>query len=284
MIYFQFTFRSQLTKVKTPRTDGVFKVRQVVVLRAVPFRFLDLPPELRNMIYGYTFNGYGSNGPSKIDIHATSEKTELFGWYDTCFEGSKPTMRLGLLTTCRKIHKETASLFYGSQTFQIRTNQLYHFLSRLPLHIKYIRKVEISQPYSLSQPPMGKLKKGLRLLTGMEHLEHLQIDTWNLGARSTEWYALLLKEFLSTMQEKVNDREALCRKITFAKDYKGTLDDKLNFGDFLEAAFLYLKDKPELGVPEDTEPEGHLIPARRDTGRPRRSVVASKVISYAEDD
>lgn len=183
---------------------------------------------------------------------------------------------IGLLATCRQVHKETAPLLYGSTRFAFREPTLFHdFLSRLPSYTKYVRKVLIIQP------EWASAKKGLRLLTGVKHLECLRILT--IITPSPEWYAKFLEEFLSTMQEKVNDREALCETITLGRAWTEDPGEGFKYADFRRAVFKYLKDKPELGAFKGAGSQGNLVSVR-DTGSPKRDAVTKKAISYAEDD
>ncbi|GAB7342715.1 hypothetical protein MBLNU457_g0864t2 [Dothideomycetes sp. NU457] len=228
-----------------------------------------MPPKKRARV-----NAKASNSPPSSRTYTSPKDQEITlslgdGRVDAVFNQEKASYQYTITYESSEPFALTSRSFYGNPTFEFCADDLYHFLSRLPLHTKYIRKVAIAQRAD-RQPALGSLKKGLRLLTGVKHLEHLQIDTWNFRASSTEWWALLLKEFLSTMQDKINDRGALCQKIRFLKDFRGTPDDEIEVGDFLEAASLYLKDRPE-------------VPVRRDTGRPKRAAITKKAISYAED-
>lgn len=125
------------------------------------------------------------------------------------------------------------------------------------------------------------------LLSAVKELEALRInDTyyWRGGA----YYAYMLKPLLQALQEKINDREAVCHKVSFADNGRLTVDPTppVRFEQFRIAVYRYLRDRsePELVDDDDavTSVSGPATVVRRDTGRPKRAAV--KAISYAEGD
>lgn len=74
------------------------------------FRFLDLPPELRNRIYGDVFHGGSCKidySPGRVELnitYTTSDATELAG---------SP----GIITTNKQIYAETRLNFYENTKF-----------------------------------------------------------------------------------------------------------------------------------------------------------------------
>ncbi|CAI4218891.1 unnamed protein product [Parascedosporium putredinis] len=68
---------------------------------AVPFRFLDLPAELRLRIYGYHFAECGN----VVDLDPDNYK--------------RIHRRLALLRTCRQVYYEASTFFYSSSTFRV---------------------------------------------------------------------------------------------------------------------------------------------------------------------
>lgn len=77
---------------------AVAKPRKKPVL---PFRFLDLPAELRLRIYGYHFAECGD----VVDLDPDNYK--------------RIHRRLALLRTCRQVYYEASTFFYSSKTFRV---------------------------------------------------------------------------------------------------------------------------------------------------------------------
>ncbi|KAF2633076.1 hypothetical protein BU25DRAFT_329375 [Macroventuria anomochaeta] len=104
------------------------------------FSFLDLPRELRDLIYSYTFHVAGAifvytKDPyqperklrSKIVRHKNAgvvEPQSVYKWIST-----------GLLQTCRQLHAEAAPVLYGDNTFRI------WFLNKTNLALAYCQLV-----------------------------------------------------------------------------------------------------------------------------------------------
>jgi hypothetical protein len=81
-----------------------------------PFRFMDLPSELRIEIYALHFEGVGD----VLDLDSANYK--------------RIHKRLGILRTCRTIYHEASHLFYSTHTFRIfPTEPGRHFKTKKPL-------------------------------------------------------------------------------------------------------------------------------------------------------
>lgn len=92
------------------------EARKVARKKRKPFRFLDLPSELRIDIYAYHFEGTGD----VIDLDSGNYK--------------RIHKKLGLLRTCRIIYHEASHLFYSTRTFRIfPTEPGRHFKTKKPL-------------------------------------------------------------------------------------------------------------------------------------------------------
>jgi hypothetical protein len=64
--------------------------------REEPLGFVELPPEIRNAIYRYALRS------------------------DTAIKGNARIPTIGLLRTCKQIHKEASSILYGENTFRFK--------------------------------------------------------------------------------------------------------------------------------------------------------------------
>lgn len=76
-----------------------------------PLRFLEMPPELRNMVYRDLLNGvsekyFAGSRKGKIDAYATGSRWEHIQAF------------LKLISTCKKIHHEAVQLLYGGIIFK----------------------------------------------------------------------------------------------------------------------------------------------------------------------
>ena len=149
--------------------------------------------------------------------------------------------------------------------------------------MKYIRKVTI-------EFKGRSLKPALLLLTRVKHLEVLRVEDRTSSNYPASYFATVFKQFLSNLQEKVNDREAVCQKVAFVNRptyrYWGSQEDRgFTHDQFKQEVFRYLIDEPEPQPEETFTPASDTeeVLVRRDTGRPKRSVITKKAISYAED-
>jgi len=231
---------------------------------------MDLPAELRNMIYAEVFG-------QAYEIHVRMRSS---GPFATCRDTRghyipTPLPKLNILATCRSIHDEASSMFYGSVRFHLTSAHLTRFLTSISMHAKYIRSV------SLSDCSNGT-RKAMVLLSAVKELDVLRIDS-TYYLRSGRYYAYRLKPLLQALQEKINDREAVCRKIVFAVSRLETeAVASATFAELRNEAFRYLKDRMEPELDDETIAPASGPVVRRDTGRPKRAVV--KTVSYAEDD
>jgi len=244
------------------------------------FHFLTLPAEIRNMIYMQIFGGL----PEKVQVYATQRKRHVRSWTGPKGKPSK-VHELNILATCRSIHHEAASMFYESVQFELESSSLHSFLSALPVHLEYIHKV------TMDMGGTEGARRALRLLSKVKHLELLHV-VFHRHNRPThvnaEHLSDILCQLLEDLQEKINDREAVCRKITFdcrARWWDPTSVDLITRDEFKRVVFTYLHDVPEADRSQihasPTVVDEH--PARRETGRPKRAAV-TKIISHTEYD
>lgn len=110
-----------------------------------PFRFLDLPSELRIEIYAYHFQGTGS----VIDLESDNYK---------CIH-----QKLAILRTCRTIYQEASHVFYSTRTFRIFPTAFGRFfktkkplLARLkPRQRSSLTSLELRLGPGWNKPPRG---------------------------------------------------------------------------------------------------------------------------------
>lgn len=139
------TYRTPTEYGITPDAARVYLRRWLEPARAGKFRFLDLSPELRNKIYeqvlrfpdvGINFSDYKHfqliPGDQKYDHtvdHHSEVNREQFVTNQVCSE------LLALFRTCKKIHQESSSVFYGVNNFRFDTPKDLHIaLSAMPIN------------------------------------------------------------------------------------------------------------------------------------------------------
>jgi hypothetical protein len=79
-----------------------------------PFRFLDLPGEVRNKIYEFALVGN-----EVIDLDPSNHR--------------RVAPKLHLLSTCRQVYEESYHIFYSRQTFRLFSTNTSFFLTKKPL-------------------------------------------------------------------------------------------------------------------------------------------------------
>lgn len=110
-----------------------------------PFRFMDLPPELRLKIYGLHFDVAGK----VIDLASDNYK--------------RLHKQLAIFRTCRAIYNEASHHFYGSNTFRVfPTEPGKHFKTKKPLLARLtprqrelITSLELRLGPGWNKPPRG---------------------------------------------------------------------------------------------------------------------------------
>ncbi|GAB7357715.1 hypothetical protein MBLNU459_g0378t1 [Dothideomycetes sp. NU459] len=152
-------------------SSGILKGRQILVLQpdqtpTTSVSLLDLPPEVRNIIYCALLVKPGQ---------------------DPCYVRGKQFKHLrclgpesfGLFRTSRQVYQEAATVYYGFNKFNFTdTTTLLHYLTRIGSSTKFLRHVEVDGITKATAAKAGKL---LAAATRLECLRlcprDLYIDT-----------------------------------------------------------------------------------------------------------
>lgn len=105
------------------------------------FKFLELPPEVRNMIYDLLFVRKDSKvtfSPTKRSDQGNGSVSDLVGTWMWTKNGLNRNRQdwyvkgLGLLATCKEIREEAAGVVYGSNAFEfVKTTAMRSFLTTI---------------------------------------------------------------------------------------------------------------------------------------------------------
>ncbi|KAI5368373.1 hypothetical protein Slin14017_G034090 [Septoria linicola] len=181
-------------------TDGPLKGSHALILKPFinSFRFLDLPAEIRNMVYQELYSYSEAVVLSKVkprDSKARAvslrrnygaEKRTLYGRENARYDYEKrqwvemPPSTLNLILACRLVREEASAILYGQNSFRFddfTTGLL--FLDGLGNSRQHLRKVEFGQrayKKSKARSVFHKLKdaKGLRSITIDSSYAHTQ--------------------------------------------------------------------------------------------------------------
>jgi len=299
-------------------SDGVFRGRQIVMLEPAPrvekpFRFLELPAEIRNMVYSHLLG----DDTMKVRIRVGYHSRISGEWLDAHDEKVPMKPSTNILSVCRSVFDEAASVFYGSPVFVVSSmTDLRKLLTGFGSCTKYLRHLTISYFSAYNTGAAFRLlgeATGLRSLHISFFTAHMG-DRWGRAWREIEHLTSALKPFLLTLQEARNDREAvfsilqlrspepLCPLIRIrvsTRPCPECEEGEEDYADFMahfkRVAFKYLNDRaPEkvdenasglVDEQEDDEDYSYLVPQpapeRRETGRPKRRATLAN--SYAED-
>ncbi|PNS16955.1 hypothetical protein CAC42_4919 [Sphaceloma murrayae] len=301
---------------------GLFKGHQALLIRpeVVPRKdstFLDLPLEIRNMIYAELF------GPSSDKVHIASRKNrgKLHCYFlkkvRRKFPGYNPYMdlrkvaldsRIGIFRTNRQVYDETTNYFFGTKTFVAPgPNQLATFLQSCG-QSHMIRHIEVTRP----------------ALHQLQHCLHVLQDTtvdlrsitlpamyWISDPEDMCWARYIddlfrknfHKHFLHLLEHyqecgnqerdaddvaaiiKLDYSEKLCSYEECRSDNSSTCRAMEDFAKELHGKFVdhltTFRKISEVAKEDDyTYLDQAPAPERRETGRPKRNAVHK--MSYAE--
>ena len=137
----------------------------------LPFRFFDLPSEIRLKVYEYVlFGETKKKGPPRTNGNVGSSRKNKIP--------APLSHRLSLFLSSRRIHDEASVLFYSVQTFRVFQIQDYSkqptLISLAPSYRPLIKKIELILGSSWTAPPKSwKVTKhlGLTEMTGVRTLK-----------------------------------------------------------------------------------------------------------------
>lgn len=168
--------------------DGPFKGRNVLML--VPtteaFRFMDLPPELRNRIYRYVLGSSshffsksrrGKNG-SKEKGRRLRAQQYIRQTHRNAPGYTRAIKNESILTVSKEVTREVAPMLYGAEAFNFDSSRkLKHFVSGIGSMVVYLRDIciwKISQ--STLRTACNALKKASSLCALIIYYEILRMN------------------------------------------------------------------------------------------------------------
>jgi len=213
------------------------------------FRFLDLPIEIRLMIYEKVLlekpdllQYYGKDADIEAYDWESFTKKDWQGWYEGAWEIedgpfrpefnvtydwqllSRPKVRVlalekafkkghtNILATCRQINDEASDIFYGTPEFVFEnTNGLYNFLYTIGTNRAHMRRITVSR-----QTAYDSLHPACRLLTEAAKLQSLDLCvSWMQMRHSSRRYFEVLKPLYAMLCEREQDYDEAIKVIGF---------------------------------------------------------------------
>lgn len=189
-------------------TSGILKGRQVFVLEPNQkpdegFPFLELPPEVRNMIY---MELLVKKGGARFEVTGNQAK-HIRCWGPTS---------LRMLRTCRQIYQEAAAIYYGLNNFSFTsTTTLMHYLQNIETSVRFLRSIEIHDLVGSTS------FKAAKLLVGAISLTRLKVNPRGIARYLlyssddlTHWVTYMFKGMFEAIQKARNNREELSNIVT----------------------------------------------------------------------
>lgn len=148
-------------------------------LSSQPFRFLQLPAELRNRVYSFVFTA----PESTVLIESCSYRPDRGLFTDARIKCLTIQEHVGMLTSCKEIWRETSGLYVSLNVLKCEdTEVLYYFL-------RVIGQERRRQVRQLSVVRVGAYAK--QAFTYMKSMENLQNITFHLPDTTPQLGALL---------------------------------------------------------------------------------------------
>ncbi|PSK40139.1 hypothetical protein B9Z65_8079 [Elsinoe australis] len=231
------TFESKGSFSMTPMTltEGLFKGQQAILLlpETKPDKgpsLLDLPPEVRNLIYTELFAGSDDHvhvsknrRNSKVRSYMRVPIPVKIGSGHTSIV--EPFTRIAIFRANRQVHAETTALFYGTKIFSApTTSSMVNFLHEMGPATALIRNLEVTEPKRTSIGQFCKLVKGLPNLQSLSLnsrdwvlRQHSEYSVWGYHS-----WTMTVKElhahfmpFLHNVQKSQQDIQKVSRVIKF---------------------------------------------------------------------
>ncbi|KAI4249581.1 MAG: hypothetical protein L6R42_008923 [Xanthoria sp. 1 TBL-2021] len=207
------------------------------------FPFMELPPEVRNMVYKEVLKA-----PWIIDIDAWWNSYPRCSLPQLVTEDYSPGESCRLLRVSKAIHNEAYPVYFGCNTFSCNGfRALRGFLSKLKR--EYSRSIRSPTFEFWGESPA----KAIRLLQGCVSLQYLQIDftiKTLFEYRSRKSDSLTLPGFNDLIKIRGIRRLRINRpKIETNKDaYWETILDKFDFESFIEGLQVLKRPRSEAMV------------------------------------
>lgn len=203
-------------------TEGPYAGRHVLVMQPEPeenekFPFLNLPAEIRNMIYSLLLERPGYR------VHISGKKTGIIDthWYsdDKYMMRHDHPYSTGLMRVNKQISTESSPYLFSRHTFEFPdSTMLQKFLEYLgPERVKSLVSISVSQQYAVS------VRQAYQLLSPAASLTKLELSHWHrYGYRSRhDWPSILLPLVKSLCSEGGKSREEAYGIITMPGAVKG---------------------------------------------------------------
>lgn len=158
--YWMASDESRIHRMQCDEKEAQLKEAEIKAeKRAHTFRFFDLPPEVRNMIYNLIYvspEPIGSNSEHTYTMKFPHE--EFAKWRNLSFARS-----------CRQIYKESSHIFLPNNTFEFfRLFELVNFLEKIGVKGRQqVRKLKLN--YREHDPK--KAFKSIRMCPNLTHLD-----------------------------------------------------------------------------------------------------------------
>lgn len=180
-------------------TEGPLTGCNVLVLESTPgFRFLDLPPEIRNKVYGYLLEeanpiGIHTYSPVRKPVRSVragyvpgsyTTRAGLTWDKETCKWIGEPPSAFALLRVCKQMLQETAPVAYGNNTFSPRSFRDAHvWFNAIGSMRRYVRR------FQLPERAHGRshLHTIFSKLQTAVDLRSIIVDHSNVCSQSWEW-------------------------------------------------------------------------------------------------